>query len=187
MLRTLDTYKVETLNNFFAAVGENLAEKFGESNRCGNSFINRITSVCDKIKMNEEKLLHQILSFKPNKVIGDGMISGKELRSGGKSVMPGLKEISMKSFKTGKFPNAWKTAKYLSAFKKGRQIEKENYRLLSFLSIPGKILEGQICLNLDSHLKMNGAQEPKIMGIPGRQINRRFITSHDRIMEESYR
>ena len=66
----------------------------------------------------------------------------------------------MKSFETGKFPNTWKTAKLRSAFKKGKQIEKENYRPLSLLSIPGKILEGQICLNLDSHLKVNGAQTP---------------------------
>ena len=90
-LRTLDTEKVEILNNFFADVGENLAKKFGESDRCGNSFINRVTPVCDEIKLNEEKLLHQILSLKPNKAIGDDMILGKELRSGGKSMMPGLK------------------------------------------------------------------------------------------------
>ena len=56
MLRTLDTEKVEILNDFFADVGENLAKKFGESDRCGNSFINRATPVCDEIKINEEKL-----------------------------------------------------------------------------------------------------------------------------------
>jgi len=44
---------------------------------CCNSFINRVTPVCDEIKINEEKLLHQILSLKPNKAIGDDMISGK--------------------------------------------------------------------------------------------------------------
>jgi len=78
---------------------------------CCNGFINRVTPVCDEIKTNEEKLLHQILSLKPKKAIGDDMISGKELRSGGKSVVPGLKGIFMKSFETGKFPNTWKTAK----------------------------------------------------------------------------
>eukprot|EP00112_Aurelia_sp_Birch-Aquarium-sp1_P021970 Seg604.7 transcript_id=Seg604.7/GoldUCD/mRNA.D3Y31 product="putative RNA-directed DNA polymerase from transposon X-element" pseudo=true protein_id=Seg604.7/GoldUCD/D3Y31 len=105
MLKTLDTEKVEILNNFFADVGENLAKKFGESNRCGNSFINRITPICDEIKVNEEKLLHQIFSLKPNKAIGDDMISGKELRSGGKSVIPGLKGVFNKCYETGKFPN----------------------------------------------------------------------------------
>ena len=100
--------------------------------------------------------MHQILSLKPNKAIGDDMISGKELRSGGKSVVPGLKGIFMKSFETGKFQNTWKTAKIRSAFKKGKQIERKNYTPLSLLSIPGKILEGQICINLNSHLKING-------------------------------
>ena len=41
---------MEILNNFLADVGENLAKKFGESDRCGNSFINRVTPVCDEIK-----------------------------------------------------------------------------------------------------------------------------------------
>ena len=163
-LRTLDTEKVEILNNFFADVGENLAKKFGESDRCGNSFINRVTPVCDEIKLNEEKLLHQMLSLKPNKAIGDDMISGKELRSGGKSVMPGLKEIFMKSFESGKFPNTWKTAKLRSAFKKESRLKGKITGHCHFLSIPGKILEDQICLNLDSHLKMNGPQTPKQWG-----------------------
>ena len=50
MLRTLDTEKVEILNSFFADVGENLVKKFGESDRCGYSFINRVTPTCDEIK-----------------------------------------------------------------------------------------------------------------------------------------
>ena len=108
--------------------------------------------------------MHQILSLKPNKAIGDDMISGKELRSGGKSVVPGLKGLFMKSFETGKFPNTWKTAKIRSTLKKGKQIERETYIPLSLLSTPGKILEGLICINLDSHLKINGAQTPKQWG-----------------------
>ena len=171
MLKTLDSEKVEILNNFFADVGENLARKFGQSNSCGNSFINIVTPVCDEIEINEEKLLHQILSLKPNKALGDDMISGKEFRSGSKSVLPGLKRVFDKSFETGKFPSTWKRAKLRSTFKKGSQVERENYRPLSLLSIPGKILEGQICLNLDSHLNLNGAQTPKTMGIPRKQIN----------------
>ena len=74
--------------------------------------------------------------------------------------MPGLKGIFMKIFEIGKFPNTWKTAKLISAFKKGKQIERENYRPLSLLSIPGKILEGQICLNMDMP-KQWGFQEGK--------------------------
>ena len=66
ILGTLDTEEVEMLNNFFSDVGENLAKKFGESDRCGNTFINRVTPVCDEIRINEQKLLHQILSLKPN-------------------------------------------------------------------------------------------------------------------------
>ena len=40
---------MEILNNFFTDVGEYLAKKFGESDRCGNSFINRATPICDEI------------------------------------------------------------------------------------------------------------------------------------------
>ena len=92
---------------------------------CCNRFSNRVTPVCGEIKINEEKLLHQILSLKPNKAIGDYMISGKELRSGGKSVVPGLKVIFMKSFEAGKFPNTWKTATIRSALKRESRLKRK--------------------------------------------------------------
>ena len=51
------------------------------------------------------------------------------------------------------YPDIWKLAKVKSAFKKGEHKQVENYRPLSMLSIPGKLLEAQICKALDKHLK----------------------------------
>ena len=57
---------------------------------CDYSFIDRVNPVCDEITLDEERLLHQSLGLKPNKAIANDMISGREFRSGVKSVMPGL-------------------------------------------------------------------------------------------------
>ena len=51
------------------------------------------------------------------------------------------------------YPDIRKLAKVKSAFKKGKHIQVDNYRPLSILSIPGKLLEAQICEALDEHLK----------------------------------
>ena len=54
-----------------------------------------------------------------------------------------------------KYPNAWKLAKGKTAHKKGERQEVTNCRLLSMLSIPGKLLEGQLCEIIDKHLEDN--------------------------------
>ena len=47
-------------------------------------------------------------------------------------------------------------SKIKSAYKKGEHVQLENYRPLSMLSIPGKILEAQICDPLEEHLTKQG-------------------------------
>ena len=57
-----------------------------------------------------------------------------------------------KSIHLNKYPGPWKKARVLTAFKKGVQSEISNYRPLSMLSIPGKLLESQACKIIDDHL-----------------------------------
>lgn len=46
----------------------------------------------------------------------------------------------------------WKQAKITPVYKKGSFSDVSNYRPISLLSIPGKLLENQICSIIDSHL-----------------------------------
>ena len=57
------------------------------------------------------------------------------------SLTEGLEYVFKKSIETNEYPDMWKLAKVKSAFKKGEHVLVENYRPLSMLSIPGKLLE----------------------------------------------
>ena len=73
---------------------------------------------------------------------GDDNIAAKELKIAGLSAAPGLTRVIDKSLQDRKYPKQRKKARLKSVFKKGPKTERGNYRPISLLSIPGKILEG---------------------------------------------
>ena len=62
------------------------------------------------------------------------------------------------------FPNTWKIAKVNAIFKKGNPADVSNYRPISLLSIPSKLLESQICNIIDTHLNSCGIKSCKQWG-----------------------
>ena len=52
-----------------------------------------------------------------------------------------------------KMPINWKTGKVTCAFKKGCKQDPNNYRPLTLLSVPSKIVENFVCTQIDAHLK----------------------------------
>ena len=72
----------------------------------------------------------------------------------GKNVaINGLNTIFCKSLKSFKFPSKWKLARVAAIFKKSNQLDPANYRPLSMLSLPRKLLKSQFCPVLDEHLQ----------------------------------
>ena len=69
--------------------------------------------------------------------------------------MQEIKVVFDKSIAYNQNPSIWKLEKVKSAFKNGEKAELQNHRLLSILSTPGKLFEGQACDNLDNHVKMH--------------------------------
>ena len=100
-------------------------------------------------------LNHQVTNLKPFKTMGVDKISPRELKMGGESVVPGLQIVLNKIIESKPVPDSWKKARLKSAFKKGPKDETENYRPLSMLTIPSKILEGQICRPVSNHLDLH--------------------------------
>ena len=58
----------------------------------------------------------------------------------------------------------WKRAKVIPIFKKGSKSVIGNYRPISSLSIPSKILEHQVCDILDDHLSKHSLKNPAQWG-----------------------
>ena len=89
----------------------------------------------------------------PSKASGIDNISARELHSIGEPIIDSLMTIFKKSIDTLKIPSIWKRSKVKCLHKKGSKLECENYRPISLLSIPSKLMESIIYRNLDYHLQ----------------------------------
>ena len=68
------------------------------------------------------------------------------------------------SFDSRSMPHMWKRAKVIPIFKKDSKSVIGNYRPISSLSIPSKILEHQVCDILDDHLSKHSLKNPAQWG-----------------------
>ena len=79
-MKTLDPEEVELLNDYFADIGEDLANNFMERlNRDDNSYVSRITGIFKEIQSDVKLLNRQIDTLKREKSVGDDNIAAKEL------------------------------------------------------------------------------------------------------------
>ena len=59
------------------------------------------------------------------------------------------------SLRTGSFPNQWKHATVIPLHKGGNKLELRNYRPISLLPVPSKLIERVVSNQLTSHLESN--------------------------------
>ena len=81
------------------------------------------------------------------------------------SVVQGLFEICIKSRANCQFPISRKKAQVAAVFKKGNRLDVHNYRPISLLSVPSKILERIVCRSFDNHLTTHSLLSNRQLGI----------------------
>ena len=91
-------------------------------------------------------------SLNPNKAMGLDHISPRDLKLCESSVVRGLFEVCMKSRAAFQFSTSWKKSQVTAVFKKGNRLDVNNYRPISLLSVPSKILERVVSRSFDNHL-----------------------------------
>ena len=157
-LITSNTEKAELINDFFVNIGKNLADKFDpheheDQTTDLSDLYNRVTPTISDLSSCELRIAYDLNKLKPRKAAGPDEIQAKDLVIAGNSAIDGLNTIFCKSLKSSRFPSKWKLARVAAIFKKGNPLDPANYRPLSMLSLPGKLLESQFCRVLDEHLQ----------------------------------
>ena len=157
---TNDVEKANTMNNFFANIGKELATP-PEMDADGslNSYIYRVTPTASEIQLSTELLRKSFkAAVKIGKACGPDNITAKDLYLDSESAIVGLENVVRRSLSTRKFPSKWKVSKVSAIFKKGSKSDCSNYRPISLLSIPSKIIEHLVCSQLNSHLREHNLQ-----------------------------
>ena len=160
---TNDYEKAELINSYFINIGRELAEKFPEADE-PHQFIYRVTPTVQDLEVNINKLIADIKTININKASGPDGISSRGLAIAGSSALEGIVTVCKNSMTRSSFPNTWKIAKVNAIFKKGDPADVSNYRPISLLSIPSKLLECQICSIIDAHLNSCGTKSCKQWG-----------------------
>lgn len=155
---TKDTEKANLLNDFFANIGKNLAT-VNKTHESQLEHIYRVTPTIDHINLNPELITKSFrAAVKPGKACGEDNITSNDLNLHGEISIEGLRRVAQCSIKSGKFPTSWKKAKVTAVFKKGSKSECTNYRPISLLSVPSKVIEHLLCSQLKSHLLEHNLQ-----------------------------
>ena len=145
--------KAEAMNQFLANIGKELALKL-PSQENNPSHIYKVTPTVSEIKADSDLFIKSFQSaVKLGKACGPDNILPKDLRLCEESTVHGLFKVFRKSAETGKFPQEWKNAKVTCIYKKGSKKDCSNYRPISLLSIPSKVIEQYVCSILTEHLQ----------------------------------
>ena len=97
--------KAELMNNYFATVGEKLAEAFPAKIE-SEQFILRITPSIDELKIDDKLLVNQIKTINSDKASGPDDIKPKDFNIAGEALIDGLRIVFNKSRETRKVPQA---------------------------------------------------------------------------------
>ena len=167
--------KANLLNTFFASCFS------PRSNSPLTSSPTLVHPELSSIECTEEEVYKHLSSLKVKTATGPDGISSHMLRNTAISTYSSLCNLFNCSLSTGCFPSEWKTSNITPVFKSGDKGLVSNYRPISLLSIPSKILERIVHQRLLHHLLSNSIISPRQFGFrPGSSTQEALLTAtHD--------
>lgn len=152
----IDDYeKANILNIHFATVGNCLANELSATVMPDPIRINKVTPTVSSIYISTETTAALLAELKPRTATGLDGVTPTLLKISGDSIAPSLTNVFQQSANTAKVPHSWKVAKIRSVHKKEDETEKDNYRPLSMLSVPSKIMEKCVNNTIRGHMELH--------------------------------
>ena len=149
------------INNFFSNIGSNLASKVNQPWRF---YGERVQHNCHELKTDYQEVLKLCKEINVTKSSGIEDIASKILKSAFLVLIPQLVYMFNLSFSTNLFPEKWKRATVIPLFKGGDRSAVGNYRPISLLPLPGKLLEKIAHKNITLFLETNNILTDKQSG-----------------------
>ena len=120
------------------------------------------------LQTTEDEVYDMLKNIDTSKATGPDGISPKLLYEAGASIVPSLTRLINLSLSSSKVPNVWKLAHVLPLFKKGDPCDVNNYRPVSLLPCPSKIMERVVFKHLYNYIRDNNLISPHQSGFkPG--------------------
>ena len=159
-----DHEKACLMNTYFASVGEKLALDIPPSitRSLSSDSVSQRKSVpsLSEVNLSEIGVLRQIKRLKSNKATGPDGISPKLLKLASHAVSPHLTSLFRWSIHHETIYEVWKLARVSPIFKKDDSADPGNYRPVSILSVPSKLLESEINTAIVNHVTNNNLITP---------------------------
>ena len=148
------------MNTYFASVGEKLALDLSPSITRSLQSSDLVTQTkivpsFSEVNISEDGVLRQIKHLKSNKATGPDGISPKLLKLAIHAVSPYLTSLFRWSIHQETVYEGWKLARVSPIFKKDDSTDPGNYRPVSILWVPSKLLESEINTAIVNHVTSN--------------------------------
>ena len=141
-------------NKYFTSVGPNLA-KNNNFNRRWLFHGERIMEDIQPFTTDIEEVISLCKEIETYKSSGLEKLSSKICKDAFMALSPQLTYLFNCSLSASVFPDAWKVAKVVPLFKGGNREDVNNYRPVSLLPLPGKLLEKIVHKNMSTFFEAN--------------------------------
>ena len=158
---TSDLDKANILNEHFTTIGEKLANELPNTNLTqGNVHVSTVAPCVMNINLSYEGIVSSMAKLKADKALGPDSVAPKLLKFAGDSIVPSLLSVFKISATCGTVPATWKAANISALYKSDDATNKHNYRPISLLSVPGKLMESVVASTITSHVTGQGLGNP---------------------------
>ena len=159
VLVTSDRGKTHILNEHFSTIGEKLAGELPILNEDLTTYATRVTPTTMHITLTPDVIKKALLKLKPGKASGPDGVAPRLLKLAGNALVPSLLSVFTSSASTNTVPFMWKSANVSSLYKSNDETNKLNYRPISLLCVPGKIMESCVAVTVTSHIREHGLSD----------------------------